>query len=159
MFLSSLNVRAYKNSLLLLLLLLLRYATQKVQKSSWVEPYSSSPSQNCHVVIWHCTAESKRRVAEIKRWFLCRRPTAQKACATEFRKENEIRRINWTQWLNGNWLECVIRLDVWIFRRLTSGCLFCCRTCSRRGSLIGSARIVPIRWTFFGTQYRQSYEK
>ena len=26
---------------------------------------------------WHCTAESERRVAEIKSWFLCRRPTDQ----------------------------------------------------------------------------------
>jgi len=28
------------------------------------------PSQNSHAVTWHCTAESKRRVAEIKSWFL-----------------------------------------------------------------------------------------
>ena len=38
------------------------------------------PSQNSHVVRWHCTAESERRVAEIKSWFLCRRPTDQQAC-------------------------------------------------------------------------------
>jgi len=39
------------------------YAMQhkKVQKSSWNEP-----SQNSHALRWHCIAESKRRVAEIK---------------------------------------------------------------------------------------------
>ena len=35
----------------------------------------TTPSQKCHVVRRHCTAESKRRVAEIKSWFLCHRPT------------------------------------------------------------------------------------
>ena len=29
------------------------------------------PSQNSHAVRWHCIAESERRVAEIKSWFLC----------------------------------------------------------------------------------------
>ena len=38
---------------------------------------SPPPPQNSHVVRWHCTAESERRVAEIKSWFLCRRPTDQ----------------------------------------------------------------------------------
>jgi len=38
------------------------------------------PSQNSHAVRWHCIAESKRRVAEIKSRFLCRRPTDQQAC-------------------------------------------------------------------------------
>ena len=27
---------------------------------------------------------------------------------TKFRKENANRHINWTHWLNGNWLECVL---------------------------------------------------
>ena len=40
----------------------LRCAMQKVQKSSWNKPYSCCSSQNCHVVRWHCTAESKRGV-------------------------------------------------------------------------------------------------
>ena len=35
------------------------------------------PSQNSHAVRWHCTVESKPRVAEIKSWFLCHRPTDQ----------------------------------------------------------------------------------
>ena len=39
-----------------------------------------TPSQNSHAVRWHCTAESKRKVAEIKSWFLCRRQTDQQAC-------------------------------------------------------------------------------
>ena len=43
---------------------------RKVQKSSWNE--LPPPSQNSHVVRWHCTAESEQRVAEIKSWFLCR---------------------------------------------------------------------------------------
>ena len=38
------------------------------------------PSQNSHAVRWHCTAESERRVAEMKSWFLCRRPTDQQDC-------------------------------------------------------------------------------
>jgi len=38
------------------------------------------PSQNSHAVRWYCTAESELRVAEIKSWFLCRRPTDQQAC-------------------------------------------------------------------------------
>jgi len=38
------------------------------------------PSQNSHAVRRHYTAESKRRVAEIKSWFLCRRQTDQQAC-------------------------------------------------------------------------------
>ena len=38
------------------------------------------PSQNSHAVRWHCTAESERRVVEIKSWFLRRRPTDQQAC-------------------------------------------------------------------------------
>ena len=37
------------------------------------------PSQNSHAVRSHCTAESEWRVAEIKSWFLCRRPTDQQA--------------------------------------------------------------------------------
>jgi len=37
------------------------------------------PSQNSRAVRWHCTAESERRVAEVKSWFLCRRPTDQQA--------------------------------------------------------------------------------
>ena len=43
-----------------------KYAMQyrKVQKSSWNE--LPPPSQNSHVVRWHCTAESEQRVAEIK---------------------------------------------------------------------------------------------
>ena len=28
------------------------------------------PSQNCHAEEWHCNAESERRVAETKSWFL-----------------------------------------------------------------------------------------
>ena len=36
--------------------------------------------QNSHAVRWHCTAESELRVADIKSWFLCRRPTDQQAC-------------------------------------------------------------------------------
>jgi len=39
-----------------------------------------TPSQNSRAVRWHCIAESERRVAEIKSWFLCRRPTDQQAC-------------------------------------------------------------------------------
>ena len=37
------------------------------------------PSQNSHAVRWHCIAESERRVAEIKSWFLCRCQTDQQA--------------------------------------------------------------------------------
>jgi len=35
------------------------------------------PSQNSHAVRGHCTAESERRGAEIKSWFLSRRSTDQ----------------------------------------------------------------------------------
>jgi len=38
------------------------------------------PSQSSHAVRRHCTAESQWRVAEIKSWFLSRRPTDQQAC-------------------------------------------------------------------------------
>ena len=41
---------------------------------------SPPSSQNCHAVRWHCTAESKRWVAEIKSWFLCCHPADQQAC-------------------------------------------------------------------------------
>ena len=74
--------------LLLLLLLFLgpRYSiprewkntlcsTKKYKNQAGMNFTPPPPSQNSHAVRWHCTAESKRRVAEIKSWFLCRRPT------------------------------------------------------------------------------------
>jgi len=50
------------------------------------------PSQNSHAVRWHCTAESERRVAEIKSWFLCRRSTDQQACDRVLLRHNGIER-------------------------------------------------------------------
>ena len=58
------------------------YAMQykKVQKSSWNEPYSSSSfTKQSFSKMAVYTAESERRVAEIKSWFLCRRQTDQQA--------------------------------------------------------------------------------
>ena len=52
-----------------------------------------SPSQNCHVVRWHCTAEgaeSKRRVAKVKADFSVIARLIRKL-ADEFRKENTTR--------------------------------------------------------------------
>ena len=54
------------------------------------------PSQNSHVVRWHCTAESERRVAEIKADFSVVTKLISKL-ATEFRKEDATRGIDWTQ--------------------------------------------------------------
>jgi len=57
------------------------YALQKVQKSSWNEPYSSSfTKQSCSNMALYRWIRSESRVAEIKSWFLCRRPTDQQAC-------------------------------------------------------------------------------
>jgi len=63
----------------------IRYAIKKVQKSNWNEPYSSSSftKQSCskmELYTYLYTAESEQRVAEVKSWFLCRRPTDQQAC-------------------------------------------------------------------------------
>jgi len=45
----------------------LRYAIQKKYKNqAGIEPFTPPPSQNSHAIRWHYTAESKRRVAEIK---------------------------------------------------------------------------------------------
>ena len=54
------------------------------------------PSQNSHVLRWHCTAESERTVAEIKADFSVIERLNIKL-ATEFRKENATQCINWTQ--------------------------------------------------------------
>ena len=53
------------------------------------------PSQNCHVVTWHCTTDKKRRIAEIKSWFLCRRPTDQQACDRVLKGRRDL-----THWLD-----------------------------------------------------------
>ena len=83
------------------------------------------PSQKSHAVRWHCIAESERRVAEIKSCFLCRRPTDQQACDRVSKGRRDP-----THWLDPvtqrQLAKNVMSLDVWIFRRLTSGCLFCC---------------------------------
>jgi len=87
------------------------------------------PLQNSHTVRWHCrpTAESERRVAEIKSWFLCRRPTDQKAC--DWVSKGRRDPTHWLDPMTQRQLgENVMSLDVWIFRRLASGCLFCCWT-------------------------------
>ena len=45
----------------------LRYAIQKKYKNqAGMNLTPPPPSQNSHAVRWHCTAESERRVAEIK---------------------------------------------------------------------------------------------
>jgi len=58
------------------------YAMQykKVQKSSCNETYSSSSFTKQPCSKMDCTAESERRGTEIKKRFLCRRPTDQQAC-------------------------------------------------------------------------------
>ena len=56
------------------------YNIKKYKNQAEMNLTPPPPSQNSHAVRWHCTAESKRRVAEIKSWFLCRRPTDQQAC-------------------------------------------------------------------------------
>ena len=60
----------------------LRYTIQKKYKNQAKMNLTPPPLQYSHTVRWHCrpTAESERRVAEIKSWFLCRRPTDQQAC-------------------------------------------------------------------------------
>jgi len=54
------------------------------------------PSQNCHAVRWHCTAESVRSVAALKTDFSVIARLISKL-ATEIRKGNATRRIDWTQ--------------------------------------------------------------
>ena len=45
----------------------IRYAIQKIQNQTGMNlTPPPPPSQNSHAVRWHCTDESKRRVAEIK---------------------------------------------------------------------------------------------
>ena len=45
----------------------LRYAIQKSTKNqAGMNLTPPPPSQNSHAVRWHCTGESKRRVAEMK---------------------------------------------------------------------------------------------
>jgi len=56
----------------------LRHAIQKSKKNQAGMNLTPPPSKNSHAVRWHCTAESKRRVAEIKS--CCRRPTDQQPC-------------------------------------------------------------------------------
>ena len=63
--------REWKNTL---------WNTKKYKNQVGMNLTPPPPSQNSHAVRWHCTAESERRVAEIKSWFLSRRPTDQQAC-------------------------------------------------------------------------------
>ena len=108
----------------------LRHTIQKVQKSSCNKPYSSSSfkKQSCSKMalycwIWTVSRWNKKLISlSSSDWSASLRPSF------DFRKEDATRRIDWAQWLNGNWLKSVMSLDVWIFRRLTSGCLFCCWT-------------------------------
>ena len=51
--------------------------TKKYKNEAGMNLTPPPPSQNSHAVRWHCTTESEQRVAEIKSWFLCRRPTDQ----------------------------------------------------------------------------------
>ena len=73
------------------------------------------PSQNSHAVRWHCTAESERTLAD---FFVVVRLSSR--LATEFRKEDVTRRIDWTQWLDGNWLK----------KRDEPGCLNISQSCA-----------------------------
>jgi len=68
------------------------------------------PLQNYHVVRWHCTAESERRVAEEADLSVVARLISK--LATEFRKEDATRGTDWTQRLKSNWLKNVMSLDV-----------------------------------------------
>ena len=67
------------------------------------------PSQNSHAVRWHCIAESERRVAEIKSWFLCRQQLLPHDSGCTFLPPNQQRQgTEGTQW-EGNihiWPTC-----------------------------------------------------
>ena len=54
--------------------------TEKYKNQAGMNLTPPPPSQHSYAVRWHCTAESEQRAAEIKSWFLCRRPTDQQAC-------------------------------------------------------------------------------
>ena len=56
------------------------------------------PSQTSHAVRWHCTAESERSVVEIRSDFSVVARLISKL-ATEFRKEDATRDIDWAQLL------------------------------------------------------------
>ena len=69
-------------------------------------------SQNSHAVRWHCVplnqnGESLKHKADFS---VVGRLISK--LATEFRKEDATRRIDWTQWLNDNWLKNVTSLNV-----------------------------------------------
>ena len=66
--------------------------TEKYKNQVGMNLTPPPPSQNSHAVRWQCIAESERRVAEIKRWFLCRRPTDQQACDRVLLRHNGIKR-------------------------------------------------------------------
>ena len=55
------------------------------------------PSQNSLAVEWQRTAESERRVAEIKKTDFSVVARLISKLATEFQKEDATRRIDWTQ--------------------------------------------------------------
>jgi len=68
----------------------MQYKKYKNQAGMNLTP--APPSQNSHAVRWHCTAESERTLAD---FFVVVRLSSR--LATEFRKEDVTRRIDWTQ--------------------------------------------------------------
>ena len=99
---------------------------KKVQKSSWNEPYSSSSftKQSCSKMALY------RWIRTESRWNkkLISLSSPDWSASHHWPSLERTRRTDWTQWFNGNWLKNVMSLDTWIFRSLTSGCLFCCWT-------------------------------
>ena len=77
----------------------IRYAIQKVQKSS------SFTKQSCSKMALYRWIRTESRWKKTDFSVVVRLISK---LATEFRKEDATRRIDWTQWLNGNWLKDVI---------------------------------------------------
>ena len=73
------------------------YNTKKYKNQAGMNLTPPPPSQNSHAVEWHRTAESERRVAEIKKTDFSVVARLISKLATEFRKENATRGIDWTQ--------------------------------------------------------------
>jgi len=70
------------------------YAMQYKKYRNQAEMNLTPPSQNNHAVRWHCIAESELRVAEKADFSVVVRLISK--LATEFRKEDATRRIDWT---------------------------------------------------------------
>jgi len=82
--------------IIIIIIIIMLCNTKEYKKQAGMNLTPPPPSQNSQAVRWHYTAESERRVAEIKAVFSIVARLISKL-ATEFRKENATRRIDWTQ--------------------------------------------------------------